>query len=145
METWTRIVKAAAAITGAIAGLYGEWTAAMTVLAVFMAADYILGCICGFMGLSPKTDGGHWHSAAAFKGLLKKGVILVVVLVASQLDRVVATGTSTFQTLTVFYYIANEGLSAIENAALLGAPFPDVLKDALEVLKRKGDKNDTGD
>jgi len=145
MELWTKIIKGVAAVAGAVAGLYGEWTAAMTVLAVFMAADYILGCICGFMGLSPKTDGGRWHSAAAFKGLLKKGVVLVVVLVASQLDRVVTPGTSTFQTLTVFYYIANEGLSVIENAALLGAPFPDALKDALEVLKQKGDKQNTND
>lgn len=142
MELWAKIVKGAAAAAGLVAGLFGGWTPAMTVLAVFMGADYILGCICGLLGKSTKTEGGRWLSTTAFKGLLKKGVIMVVVLIASQLDKVVAGGAATFQTLTVFYYIANEGLSVIENAALLGAPFPDALKNALEMLKDKGNSGE---
>lgn len=140
MELGIKITKGAAAVAGFLAGLFGGWTPAMTVLAVCMGADYVLGCICGMLGKSTKTETGHWLSTAAFKGLLKKGVIMVIVLVASQLDSVISGDSTTFQSLTVFYYIANEGLSVIENAALLGAPFPDALKNALEVLKDKSNK-----
>lgn len=137
---WDKIVSYLAAAAGFVAGLFGEWTTAMTVLAVLMAVDYITGCICAFLGKSPKSEGGRWHSSAAFKGLLHKGLIMLVILVAAQLDRVVTMGTATFQTMAVFYYISCEGLSVVENVGLLElAPVPPFLKNALEVLRSKNE------
>ena len=136
---WEKILTMLAAAAGFVAGLFGEWTAAMTVLVVLMVVDYITGCFCGFLGKSTKTETGHWLSSTAFKGLLHKGLIMLVILVATQLDRVVTVGASTFKTMAVFYYISCEGLSVVENIGVLGVPLPPFLKNALEVLKTKNE------
>lgn len=137
--SWDKVLSVVAAAAGFVAGLFGEWTVAMTVLVVLMVVDYITGCLCGFLGKSGKTESGRWLSSAAFKGLLHKGLIMLVILVAAQLDLVVAAGTSTFKTMAVFYYISCEGLSIVENIGLLGLPLPPFLKNALEVLKSKNE------
>ena len=137
--SWDKVLSVVAAAAGFVAGLFGEWTVAMTVLVVLMVVDYITGCLCGFFGKSGKTESGRWLSSAAFKGLLHKGLIMLVILVAAQLDLVVAAGTSTFKTMAVFYYISCEGLSVVENIGLLGLPLPPFLKNALEVLKSKNE------
>jgi len=137
--TWNKIFSALAAICGFVAGLFGEWSAAMTVLVVLMAVDYITGCICGFCGKSQKTPNGHWLSSYAFKGLMHKGITMLIILVAAQLDLVITADTSTFKTMAVFYYISCEGLSIIENVGLLGVPLPAFLKNALEVMKSKNE------
>lgn len=135
---WDTIIKGLATVGGVIAGAFGGWPGTMTVLVIFMAADYIMGCICALSGKSPKTDGGHFLSSVAFQGLLKKGVIMLVVLLAVQLDK--ATGsTAVFQTAATFFYIANEGFSILENCALMGVPVPESIRNALEALKRKND------
>ena len=139
--TWNKILTMLAAVFGFVAGLFGEWTAAMTVLVVLMAIDYITGCICGFCGKSPKTPNGHWLSSYAFKGLMHKGITMLVILVAAQLDIVISAGASTFKTMAVFYYISCEGLSVVENVGLLGVPLPPFLKNALEVLKAKNSES----
>ncbi len=140
--TWDKIIKAAAAIGGAIAGLLGEWNALLTILMVAMATDYITGLIVAACGRSPKTEGGKLSSTAGFIGLAKKAVILAVVLLATLLDRAIGTDSMMFQTAAVCYYIANEGLSILENAALLDVPIPKRLRAALEALRDKGDQND---
>lgn len=139
--TWDQITCWFAAIGGFIAGVFGGWNGTMTVLVIFMAADYVLGCICALTGNSPKTSGGHFLSTVAFKGLLKKGVIMLVVLLAVQLDKALGGTTPMFQSAATFFYIANEGLSIIENCGLLGVPVPKTLQNALEALR---DKNDQG-
>ena len=63
---WEKILTMLAAAAGFVAGLFGEWTAAMTVLVVLMVVDYITGCFCGFLGKSTKTETGHWLSSTAF-------------------------------------------------------------------------------
>lgn len=136
------ILRGVATVGGFIAGLYGGWSGAMTVLVIFMVADYLLGCACALTGKSTKTEGGRFLSAVAFMGLLKKGTIMLVVLLAVQLDGAVGSASPMFQTAAVFFYLANEGLSIIENCGLLGVPVPQVLKNALEALR---DKSDTGD
>lgn len=146
---WERITEIAMAISGFFVGLYGGWSAALSILVVFMAADYILGIACALAKKSAKTEGGGFLSKVAFVGLLKKGVIMLVVLLAVQLDKAIAGDNPanlarTFETAATFFYIANEGLSIIENAALLGVPVPKVVKTALEVLRDKHDDSGQG-
>jgi toxin secretion/phage lysis holin len=138
--TWDKILKWAAGIAGAIAGLYGEWNTMLTILVVMMAADYVSGWIVAWCGKSPKTEGGGLSSKAGFVGLAKKGFIMLLVLVATMLDKAIGGGTSIFQSSLTLYYIANEGLSVLENAALLGIRFPEKLRKALETLREQEDK-----
>ena len=92
-----------------------------------------------FAGKSPKTEGGGWLSSEGFKGLLRKGAIVAMVLLGTLLDRAIGTDGMVFQTATACYYIANEGLSVLENVALIGVPVPEVIKRALEAMRSKGD------
>ena len=137
--SWDKILKILAGVAGAIAGLFGEWNTMLTVLVVMMATDYISGWIVAWCGKSPKTEGGGLSSKVGFIGIAKKGFIMLLVLLATLLDRAIGGETSVFQSSLVLYYIANEGLSVLENAALLGVPFPDTLKRALETLREKED------
>ena len=139
MSVWEKIVKVAATIAGAIAGLLGEWTTLLTVLAVCMCLDYLTGCIVAFMGKSTKTEGGGWLSSVGFAGLAKKAFIIVIVLLATLLDRAIGTDAMVFQTAAACYYIANEGLSILENTVLMGVPVPGMLQRALEALRKKGE------
>ncbi len=137
---WDKILKGICLVAGMIAGLYGEWTAALTILAVMMAVDYITGVLVAITGKSPKTDGGGLSSKVGFVGIAKKGFIMLIVLVATQLDRAIGNTSMVFQTATVFYYIANEGLSILENADLMGVPFPRWIKEKLETMRESKDK-----
>ena len=138
--TWDKIVKALAAVAGAIAGLFGEWNTMLTILIVMMTVDYVSGWIVAWCGKSPKTETGGLSSKVGFVGIAKKGFIILLVLVATMLDRAIGNDTFVFQSSLVLYYIANEGLSVLENAAILGVPFPDKLRKALETLREKDDK-----
>ena len=140
--TWDKILKWLAGIAGAIAGLFGEWSTTLTILVVVMAIDYISGVIVAACGKSPKTDAGGLSSKVGFIGIAKKGFIMLLVLLATMLDRAIGNETMVFQTSLVFYYIANEGLSILENAALMGLPFPEKLKKALETLRDKDEPPD---
>lgn len=137
---WDKIFKAICLAAGAIAGLYGEWTATLTILAVMMAVDYITGVLVAITGKSPKTEGGGLSSKIGFVGLAKKGFIMLIVLVATQLDKAIGNTAMVFQTATVFYYIANEGLSILENADLMGVPFPAFVRTRLETMREAKDK-----
>ena len=137
---WDKILKGICLVAGMIAGLYGKWTAALTILAVMMAVDYITGVLVAITGRSPKTDGGGLSSKIGFVGLAKKGFIMLIVLVATQLDRAIGNTSMVFQTATVFYYIANEGLSILENADLMGVPFPAFIRKRLESMREQKDK-----
>lgn len=137
---WDKIIKGACAILGVIAGLYGEWTAALSILAIMMGVDYITGVLVAITGRSPKTDGGGLSSKIGFIGIAKKGFIMLIVLVATQLDRAIGNTAMIFQTATVFYYIANEGLSILENAEAIGVPFPAFIRERLETMREAKDK-----
>ena len=139
---WEHITRALATVGGFIAGLYGGWSGTMTVLVIFMGADYALGCACALTGKSAKTEGGHFLSSVAFVGLLKKATIMLVVLLAVQLDKAVGGSNAMFQTAATFFYIANEGISVIENCGLLGVAVPKSIKNALEALRDKGDNGE---
>lgn len=137
---WDKIIKGACLVVGAIAGLYGEWTTALSILAIMMGVDYITGVLVAITGKSPKTETGGLSSKVGFVGIARKGFVMLIVLVATQLDRAISNSNMVFQTATVFYYIANEGLSILENADLMGVPFPAFIKERLESMRESKDK-----
>lgn len=125
-------------ITGSfIAGLFGGFDASMVTLIAFMGVDYVTGLILAAVRKSPKTDTGGLSSRIGLKGLAKKCVILMLVLVSARLD--ITLGTSYIRDAVCIGFIANELLSIIENAGLLGVPMPQALKNAVEILQKKND------
>lgn len=136
--TWDKIVKTLAAVAGAIAGLFGGWDLMLRVLLIFMVTDYITGWVVAILGNSVKTESGHLDSRISWKGILKKGLALAVVLLGAMLDKAIGENAA-FRTMAVWFYIANEGLSILENLALAGVPFPASIKNALEQLREKSD------
>jgi toxin secretion/phage lysis holin len=141
MATWDKFVKYLAAAGGCIAGFLGEWNVMLTVLACMMALDYISGLMVAAAGKSPKTENGGISSKIGFQGLMKKGFIIVIVLAATFLDRALGTDKMIFQLAAAGYYIANEGISILENADLLGVPFPKKIRDAFEDMRKSNDEN----
>lgn len=126
-------------IGGFISWLFGGWSTAMITLIVFMAVDYLTGLIvAGVFKKSKKSDSGALESRAGFKGLCKKGVILLVVLVAAQLD--LLTGSNFIRDAVIIAFVANEALSIVENAGLMGIPIPPPITRAIEALRGKEDK-----
>ena len=139
---WDKIVKTLCAIGGAIAGLFGQWPEMLTILMVAMTLDYISGVIVAASGRSHKTENGGLSSKVGFIGLAKKGFIMLIVLLATLLDHAIGDSAMLFQSAAACYYIANEGLSILENAVLMDLPVPGVIKKALEELRDKGDQGD---
>ena len=126
---WDKIVKFGLVIVGAISGALGGWSWVLTVLLAFMAVDYISGLIVATMGKSLKSESGGLSSKAGVNGLLRKGLMLMVVLVAALLDRAVGSDGNMFRDAVCWFYMANEGISLMENLTLAGVPFPKKLKD----------------
>lgn len=123
-------------IGAAIAGIFGGWSAGLSTLLIFMGIDYLTGLIvAGVFHASEKTAGGGLESRAGWKGLCRKGMTLLVVAVAARID--VLLNTTYFRDGVAIAFIINETLSIIENASLMGVPIPEVLKNAIEVLKTK--------
>lgn len=121
-----------------IASLFGGFDAALVTLLIFMGVDYVTGLIvAGVFHASKKTSNGTLESRAGWKGLCRKGVTLLVVLVACRLDLVM--GSSFIRDAVVIAFIANETISIIENAGLMGVPIPAVIVKAIEVLKQKSE------
>lgn len=128
-NVWKTIIKTLAAAGGAVAGALGGWDAILKVLMVMMLVDYTSGLIVAAMGKSPKTEYGGMSSKVGFIGLAKKGLMLMVVLVAALLDS--AMGMDICRDAACWFYIANEGLSVLENMDLAGVPFPEKIKELL--------------
>jgi toxin secretion/phage lysis holin len=117
-----------ATIGTGITWLLGSWDTALVVLIIFMVLDYMTGLLRAYVNKEVSSDVG-------LKGIARKGVIFVVLIVAVMLDRLLNTGTWVFRTLVCYFYIANEGISLLENCAGLGLPIPEKIKDALVQLK----------
>ena len=125
-------------IGGFIASLFGGWDAALVTLIIFMAIDYITGLIvAGVFHNSEKTANGALESRAGWKGLCRKGVTLLVVLVACRLDLVM--GSNFIRDAVIIAFVANETISIIENAGLMGIPIPAAIMRAIEILKTKAE------
>ena len=121
-----------------IAGLFGGFDASMVTLLVFMSIDYVTGLIVAAVRKSPKSKSGGLSSSIGLKGLMKKCVVLMLVLVAARLD--LTLGTSYIRDAVCIGFMVNELLSIIENAGLLGVPMPSAIKNAVELLQNKNDK-----
>lgn len=131
-----------------IAEVFGGWDAAMITLVTLMIIDYIMGVlVAAVWHNSPKSETGTLESRAGWKGLCRKGVILLIVLIAARLD--ILLGTSNIvRNAAIIGYSANELISVIENAGLMGVPIPSIIQKAIDVLQKKAegeDNNATGD
>ncbi len=123
-------------VGGFIAQLFGGWTEDMVTLIVFMAVDFVMGLLlAGVFHKSNKSENGNLNSKAGWKGLCKKCVTLLFVLIAHRLD--VSLGTSYIRTATIIGFIANEVISIVENAGLMGIPLPSVITKAIDILKHR--------
>ena len=130
---WDKVVSVSIAVCGSLANyLWGGWDMALRTLFLFMILDYVLGVICGFKEKKLSSE-------IAFRGILKKITILIVVAVAVHLDNAFNT-QGTIRSMAIFFYAGLEGISILENAGRMGVPIPDKLKDALIQLKEGNKK-----
>ena len=145
MIQWERLTKGEilggiGIIGSAIAELYGGWTQGMTTLVILMIIDYIMGIlVAGVFGASKKSEDGKLESRAGWKGLVRKGVTLLIVLVATRIDLMLESNF--VRDAAVIGFAANELLSIVENAGLMGIPMPAVVTNAIEVLQKKSKEN----
>lgn len=137
-----RVVKSAATYAAIIGGFImaqlGGWDTALITLVTFLAVDYITGLIvAGWFHNSPKSCTGALESRAGFKGLIRKGVMLLIVLVSVRLDLIMETDF--IRSTVIIGFCLNELLSIIENVGLMGIPIPKALIQAMELLKAKSE------
>ena len=133
---WAKVQMAAAMIGGWLGYLLGGLDGLMIALIIFMVLDYITGLMCAV--IDKKLS-----SAVGFKGICKKVLILMLVGVANVVDiHIVGTG-SALRSAVICFYLSNEGLSLLENAAHIGLPIPDKMKDVLAQLHGREDENNT--
>ena len=131
---YDEIIKVCVATVGTtFTWLFGAWDIALTVLVCFMILDYITGVIRAFIKKEVSSNVG-------LIGIARKSLILVVLIVGVLLDRLLNEGTWVFRTLIAYFYIANEGISLLENCVGLGLPVPQKLQDTLIQLKEGNKK-----
>lgn len=129
------IYKGGSASFGAVIGyLYGGWSTLLGILLALVIIDYISGMMASFVE-------GKLKSAIGFKRIPKKIMIFALVAVAHLVDRAIGTN-DLFRDATIFFYLANELLSIIENAGRIGLPVPEQIKQAVEVLRGKSEKGE---
>ncbi len=124
-----------------IVGLFGGWSMALETLMIFMAIDFISGLIvAGIFHNSPKTENGALESNRCWKGLFRKLMTLVFVMVGYRID--LALNVDYVKNAVIFAFMANELISIVENAGLMGLPIPAVITNAIEILKNKEKKGE---
>lgn len=135
--TFKNIICALFGVIGAaISNLFGGWDAALTTLIIFMAIDYASGIIvAGVFHKSSKSDTGGLNSHIGWQGICRKGITLAIVLIACRLDLLI--GTTYIKDAVIIAFCANELISIVENAGLMGLPIPTVITKAIDVLKEK--------
>ena len=122
---------------GIVTYLLGGWDIALITLAVFMSLDYITGMCASYITK-------EWNSETGAVGLVKKVTINLLIVLGVFLDRLVTGDTWIFRNVIAMFYIANEGLSIVENCGRIGLPIPKRLLDALEQLRTDNDTDNTG-
>lgn len=126
-------------ICSVIAQAYGGWSEGMTALVVFMCIDYITGLlVAGVFHASNKTENGGLESRAGWKGIIRKVTTLAIVLVAAYVDRVM--GMTFVRDAVIIGFLANEAISIIENAGLMGLPLPKAVVNMIDLLKIRADE-----
>ena len=125
-------------VGSAIAALFGGWDTGIATLIIFMGIDFFSGLVvAGIFKNSTKTKNGALESKAGFKGLCRKGMTLLFVLIAYRLD--LAIGTNYIRDAVIIGFIANELISIVENAGLMGLPLPAILSKAIDILTKKAE------
>lgn len=128
-----------AGLTGSIiASLFGGWDTGIATLILFMGIDFFSGLtVAGIFKNSSKTETGALESRAGWKGLCRKSMTLLFVLIAHRLD--LSIGTSYIRDTVIIGFMANELISIVENAGLMGLPLPAVLTKAIDILNQKSE------
>ena len=134
MEKGNVLKTIIAALGTGVTWLFGAWDTATLVLVAFISLDYLTGLLRAYINKEVSSSTGA-------KGIAKKAVIFIVLIVAVLLDRLINSGNWIFRTLVAYFYIANEGISLLENCAGLGLPIPEKLREALSQLK-EGEKKE---
>lgn len=134
-EFWNTIQAVFTAVGGWLGYYLGGCDGLLIALIVFVVTDYITGIMCAVVDK-------NLSSAVGFKGICKKALIFALVGIGHILDMRVIGDGSVLRTALIFFYLSNEGLSLIENAAHLGLPVPNKLKDVLEQLHKRSEKED---
>lgn len=133
MERLDVVYKTGAAALGVVVGyLFGGWSELLGILLAFVIMDYVTGVLAA-------SKEGTLRSAVGFKRIPKKVMIFVLVAVGHLIDRAVGTN-GLFRDATIFFYLANELLSIVENAGRMGLPVPEQIQQAVEVLKGKSER-----
>ena len=131
-EFWNTIQLVFAAVGGWLGYFLGGCDGLLYALIAFVAIDYITGVMCA---ISDKT----LSSEVGFKGICRKVLIFIMVGIANALDIYVLNHAGVLRTAIIFFYLSNEGVSLLENAAHLGLPVPDAIKTVLEQLHDRSD------
>lgn len=130
-----------AGIGSVFAEVFGGLDSFLKALIMFMVVDYITGMAVAFVfHKSSKTENGGASSAVGFKGIVKKISIFMMIALAVRIDEM--SNTHYVRSAVIFFFVGNEGLSVLENLGLMGVPYPEFLKKALDVIKDNGDKKD---
>ena len=135
-EIWNWIQIVFAAIGGGIGWFLGGADGFLYALIAFVVIDYITGVMCAIVDKKLSSEVG-------FKGICKKVLIFILVGVANIVDKQIIGNGSAIRTAVIFFYLSNEGISILENTALIGLPVPQKLRDVLEQLKGSEDKEDS--
>ena len=134
-EFWTTIQVVFAGIGGWLGWFLGGCDGLLYALLAFVVIDYVTGIMCAVVDKKLSSEVG-------FKGIFKKVLIFALVGIGLILDtRVIGSG-SVMRTAVIFFYLSNEGVSLLENAAYLGLPIPQKLKSVLEQLHDRAEKED---
>lgn len=124
---------------GAVAAFFGGWDTGLVTLIIFMGIDYVSGLVvAGVFHNSKKTTSGALESKAGWKGLCRKGMSLLFVLIAYRLD--LAIGSNYIRDAVIIGFIVNETISIVENAGLMGVPLPKVINKAIDILTSKSEE-----
>lgn len=131
-------------IGGFLSAAFGGWDGALTTLVIFMAVDYVSGLVvAGVFHKSKKSHSGALSSIAGWKGLCRKCMSLLFVLVGYRLD--VVLGTGYIRDALVVGFLSNELISITENAGLMGIPLPSVVQKAIELLRGDNEEPEAPD
>lgn len=134
-DVWNVVQVVFAAVGGGIGWFFGELDGFFYALLAFVVIDYLTGVMCAIVDRSLSSEVG-------FRGIFRKVLIFVMVGAGHILDAQVIGSGEALRTAVIFFYISNEGVSLLENAAHIGLPVPEKLKEVLAQLhdREKGDR-----
>ena len=135
-DIWNFLQMAFAAIGGWLGWFLGGYDGFLYALIAFVVIDYLLGVMCAILEK-------HLSSDVGAQGIFKKVVIFSLVGVAHIFDQNIIGDGSAIRTAVIFFYLSNEGISIIENAAKIGLPIPEKLRSVLKQLNKEDNKNES--